>query len=192
MGDIPNLALLTNCDSGHWSVNFEFYSGLGIWSFKSGFSANKSSKNWWCCAKMRGLLKNSFAKGYVFETGRNVVRKRKVYKIRVVLQSSAAMNQLLCCYQEKMLKMQGHIKMLTLEMLTLTTPILLLTRVILQWSYVRLKVHYWKYYMCIKSLYQIMHIWNYLNTKDYLLRVMFVWVVTSRHEPNLCQLCCPY
>ena len=80
---------------------------------------------------MRAFLKSSFAKGYVFQTGRNLVRKRKVYKIRLVLQSSTAMNQLLWCYQKKMIKMQGHIKMLKLEMLTFTTPILLLRGVIL-------------------------------------------------------------
>ena len=44
-----------------------------------------SSENWCHCEKMRAFLKkNSFTEGFFFQASSNLVRKRKVYKAKVV------------------------------------------------------------------------------------------------------------
>ena len=68
---------------------------------------------------------------YFFQVSGNPLRKRKLYKMKVVIQNSALRG-----YQEFYVKLQKD-----LAMLMLAVPIVLLIRVILYSPYVRLKVH---------------------------------------------------
>ena len=63
------------------------------------------------------------------------VRKWKVYNMKVVIQNSAINS-----YPEFHVSLHEDLEM---ETGLLVTPILLVTRVILQWQNVRLKVHCW-------------------------------------------------
>ena len=72
----------------YWSDNLEFYSGLSIWNSKSTWSTRK-------LMPLRKIESSSEKKALChrkilfFQTSENSVRKRKVYKMKVVMLNPA-------------------------------------------------------------------------------------------------------
>ena len=69
----------------YWSANHEFYSKLAISICKPVWSTDKLFRTLIHCAKMRALLKKT---KIFFQATWNPLRKRKVYKTKVVIQNS--------------------------------------------------------------------------------------------------------
>ena len=78
---------------------------------------------------MTALKKTVSMKYFFFQVSQNPLRKRKVYKTKVVIQNSAVK-----CYYEFHVRSQKN-----LDILILVALFLLLKKVILYWPYVRIK-----------------------------------------------------
>ena len=96
----------------------------------------------------------SFTETFFFSSG-SPVRKWKVYNMKVVIQNSAINS-----YPEFHVSLHEDLEM---ETGLLVTPILLVTRVILQWQNVRLKVHCWVRLNLWNWKYNVLHLpWDYI------------------------------
>ena len=118
-----------HCKSGHftdrefyWSADHEFYTRLGIWNGRSVWSTDRFVRKFILLHKNESFLeKNQFYWSIFFQASQNPVRKRKVSKTEVVIQSLA-----IKCYHELHLSFHKD-----LEMLILAAPFLLLIKKIL-------------------------------------------------------------
>ena len=70
----------------YWSANNKFYSRLGIWNCKSVWFADKFIS---FCAKNESSLKRTVSLKDFLQAIRNPVRKRTVYKTKVMITNSA-------------------------------------------------------------------------------------------------------
>ena len=109
----------------------------------------KPSENWCYYSKMRTFKKKTISLKNVLQASRNPVTKRKTYGTKVVIHNLA-----IKCYHEFHIRSHED-----LELVTLAAPILLLSRVILQWHYVRLNIEFWDRK-------------KFMNENNFLLRVM--------------------
>ena len=106
----------------YWSAHHEFYTRLGIWNGRSVWSTDRFVRKFILLHKNESFLeKNQFYSSIFFQASQNPVRKRKVSKTEVVIQSLA-----IKCYHEIHLSFHKD-----LEMLILAAPFLLLIKKIL-------------------------------------------------------------
>ena len=106
----------------YWTIDQGFYSRLGIYNYKSVWSADKFYRKLMLLRKSESSLEQKLVSlNDIFQASRNPVRKRKIYKEKIVIQNSAPK-----CYHELHLRSGKY-----LEILILAAPFLLLTKIIL-------------------------------------------------------------